>query len=621
MVTFIEEILTKRWTKGFAESRRTINEDCIQLLRNDFLFACSLASTDWCDRQCVKNRTKSNMASRFADVTSHPEDIEPVVKFRRGLSSDSSAPGGDPGSYEDVDLGTLGSDSMKAAGKERRNTAELASGFGSIVGDVGEVDPNALTLCEDEFTVEQAVEAIGFGWFQIKISALVGFCWMADAVEMMLLSIISPELRCLWNLDRWQEAMITTVVFIGMFTSSTLWGKICDKYGRRTGLIMCSVWLFYYGLMSSFSPTYIWILVLRGLVGFGVGGVPQSITLYSEFLPSKSRGMCVVFTSVFWALGTVLEVLLALIVMPTLGWHYLLLFSSIPVLIFVICCRWLPESARYYVACGNQEKAHEILKAVAMTNNKPMPLGKLKIEEVALERGSYKDLFKTREMTFTTVLLLFIWFANAFAYYGIVLLSTELFASGNTCSVTTNAEKTLECNDACQSLNAEDYGLLLWTTLAEFPGIILTFIIIEVLGRKKTMGIEFFCFSIFIFLLFICSTRTVLTVFLFAARGFISGAFQAAYVYTPEVYPTATRALGMGSCSAMARVGAVLTPFVAQVLLGVSPHLAISCYGGVALLAAVACMLLPIETKGREMQTVVKKSVPKSGMPETGTSR
>ena len=57
---------------------------------------------------------------------------------------------------------------------------------------------------------------------------------MADAVEMMLLSIISPELRCLWNLDRWQEAMITTVVFIGMFTSSTLWGKICDKYGRRT---------------------------------------------------------------------------------------------------------------------------------------------------------------------------------------------------------------------------------------------------------------------------------------------------------------------------------------------------------------------------------------------------
>ena len=29
--------------------------------------------------------------------------------------------------------------------------------------------------------------------------------------------------------------------------------------------------------------------------------------------------------------------------------------------------------------------------------------------------------------------------------------------------------------------------------------------------------------------------RAVLTFFLFAARAFISGAFQAAYVYTPEV--------------------------------------------------------------------------------------
>ena len=32
-----------------------------------------------------------------------------------------------------------------------------------------------------------------------------------------------------------------------------------------------------------------------------------------------------------------------------------------------------------------------------------------------------------------------------------------------------------------------------------------------------------------------CTFRTVLTLFLFVARAFISGAFQAAYVYTPEV--------------------------------------------------------------------------------------
>ena len=41
---------------------------------------------------------------------------------------------------------------------------------------------------------------------------------------------------------------------------------------------------------------------------------------------------------------------------------------------------------------------------------------------------------------------------------------------------------------------------------------------------------------------------------------------MAVYVYTPEIYPTSVRATAMGFCSGVARVGAILTPFVAQVL-------------------------------------------------------
>lgn len=56
---------------------------------------------------------------------------------------------------------------------------------------------------------------------------------MADAMEMMILSILSPALSCEWGISRFQQALITTCVFAGMTISSTIWGNFCDRYGRR----------------------------------------------------------------------------------------------------------------------------------------------------------------------------------------------------------------------------------------------------------------------------------------------------------------------------------------------------------------------------------------------------
>jgi hypothetical protein len=49
-----------------------------------------------------------------------------------------------------------------------------------------------------------------------------------------------------------------------------------------------------------------------------------------------------------------------------------------------------------------------------------------------LKRGQLTDLLN-REHRNTTLILWFIWFANAFSYYGIVLLTTEMFQIGNAC--------------------------------------------------------------------------------------------------------------------------------------------------------------------------------------------
>ncbi|XP_031711837.1 synaptic vesicle 2-related protein isoform X1 [Anarrhichthys ocellatus] len=453
---------------------------------------------------------------------------------------------------------------------------------------------------EETFTVDDALEAFGFGKFQWKMSVLTGLSWIGDAMEMMILSILGPHLHCEWRLPSYQVALITSVVFLGMGIGSPVVGSVSDIYGRKAGLMLCMCWALFYGLLSAFAPVYGWLLVLRGLVGCGLGGAPQSVTLYSEFLPEKSRGICVMLISAFWALGSVFAVLLALLTMPTLGWRWLLGLSTIPMAIFLCFSFWLPESARFNVLSGKTEKAMATLARIAKENGKAMPQGKL-IANKQNGHGRIKALFSPWYWR-TTLLLWFIWFVNTFSYYGIVLLTTELFQAGPSCETTQGAKIEPSCSLECKYLTSADYKDLLWTTLAEFPGILVILLAIDRIGRKKSMALCFFVFSLSILPIYACIGRTAVTICLFIGRAFISGGFQVAFVYTPEVFPTENRALAMGISNMMSKVGALMTPFVVQVLLRTSVYGTLSLYCGFSLLGGIAALMLPIETLGRGLQ-------------------
>ncbi|CAL8334531.1 unnamed protein product [Arctogadus glacialis] len=141
----------------------------------------------------------------------------PVVKFRH--TGDHPCSGGDGESPPGQPYGLAA---------ELRGLESLA------LGDGAPVPREFANPTDDTFMVEDAVEAIGFGTFQWKLSILTGLAWMADAMEMMILSILGPQLHCEWKLPGLQVALLTSAVFIGMMISSSLWGNISDKYGRKT---------------------------------------------------------------------------------------------------------------------------------------------------------------------------------------------------------------------------------------------------------------------------------------------------------------------------------------------------------------------------------------------------
>ncbi|CAH1800723.1 unnamed protein product [Owenia fusiformis] len=446
-----------------------------------------------------------------------------------------------------------------------------------------------------EYTVEDAVECIGFGVFQWKLIFMCGMYSACDAFEMLLLAVLSPVIRCEWQLEEWQVALLTTIVFVGMFIGSPIYGSWSDTYGRLPVLGICASLMFYFGILTALSPTYIWILILRGIVGFGFGGAVQSFTLLAEYLPRRVRAKVLISYTAFWAAGSCVEIFMAFLVIPTLGWRWLVGFSAGPMLIMIILLYWMPESARFLMAAGKRDKALQVLQRMARENKSKLPDGAL-VESQKLKRGHFTDLFK--EYTSTTLPLWMLWFCTAFSYYGVILVQAQIHEFAKTCGTADVIPPVGDCHCA-HLLDSAAYKAMIIATLGEFVCIPFNIIALDWIGRKRCISISLFCASILFFCILICTPPIGTTIFIFGIRGFATSLFNSVYIYTTEVYPTAVRSLGLGSCSAMARLGAMTTPFVAQVLLKQSLLGSICVYGVLCMICAVVACLLPIETKNR----------------------
>ena len=536
------------------------------------------------------------------------------------------------------------------------------------------------SITEKVYTVGDAINKIGFGPFQVLITVFCGLILIADAMELMILSILSPAVKCQWMLSNFEEAMITSIVFVGFLFGGLFWGVIFDTFGRKKGLFIINIVILIFGLLSALKvspddrriPGYPWLLICRFGVGVGASGSSQVTTYYVEFLPLKARGICVVLNAIWWAIGTMFGAVLAIGVMRDggLGWHWYLGLASLPLAACIFIFPLVPESARFYIVKGKNKEAQKVIKKVASYNCKTVPHGRLVSQEekqkynvqediVIYSQGTvtipdstlhdtatsdqnnsnqhhsdieeelplieserapntgdtvvipkptkFKEILTNFSLLFTdgmwrtTVILLFLWFGGAWNYYGVVLLTTTLVQYDPHCGINdidNNATDMCEGNQ----LDTNDYVKVLLTTMAELPGILFALVIIEILGRKLTLSIEFTGCMIGFLLLFICGSDTVIVLFLFIARAFSSGTFLTIYVYTPEVYPTKFRAFSIGIHSSAARIGAIATPYFAQVLLHANDYVTFSLYAFSSLVLAILALLLPIETKGRALR-------------------
>jgi hypothetical protein len=67
-----------------------------------------------------------------------------------------------------------------------------------------------LTLPVLRLGVNEAIERLGFGPFQALLLFLCGCVYIADSMEIMLLSFLSRTLTCEWLLAEWQGTSLST---------------------------------------------------------------------------------------------------------------------------------------------------------------------------------------------------------------------------------------------------------------------------------------------------------------------------------------------------------------------------------------------------------------------------
>ncbi|KAF6155201.1 hypothetical protein GIB67_019727 [Kingdonia uniflora] len=505
--------------------------------------------------------------------------------------------------------------------KRKRRKADRYLGLkANYYGDMGDYSGDPM------FTVDQALVYMGFGKFQGLVLAYAGMGWVAEAMEMMLLSFVGPAVQSDWGLSSHQESFITSAVFAGMLVGAYSWGIVSDTYGRRKGFLITALVTFVAGFLSAFSPNYTSLVILRCLVGVGLGGGPVLSSWFLEFIPAPDRGTWMVVFSAFWTLGTVLEASLAWFIMPRWGWRWLLALSSLPSLVLLLFYSITPESPRYLCMKGRTAEALDILGKVARLNQAEMPSGTLvsdntielnekhctpsedthllpspRISDVTTSRKKAGSRMKSLSSLFTlfspklvrsTLLLWVVFFGNAFSYYGLVLLTSELVHRSSQCGPTSlHSEK---------SKNSSPYRDVLITSFAA--------VTVDRVGRKVSMSAMFFLSCIFLLPLVFHQQESLTIGLLFGARICITGTFTIVYIYAPEIYPTSVRTTGVGVASSVGRIGGMLCPLVAVGLVhGCYQAASIILFVIVIFLSGLAVLFFPFETKGCELSDNVSK--------------
>lgn len=177
-----------------------------------------------------------------------------------------------------------------------------------------------------------------------------------------------------FNLSALGTGVNVGAILIGCAIGAFMAGRLADVVGRRNVMLLAAIAFILSAIGTGAAGSSELFILARFIGGLGVGAASVLSPAYiSEVTPAAIRGrlssvqqimIIIGLTAAFlanfllakWAQGSTGEFWLGY---P--AWRWMFWMQLVPATIFLVCLLLIPESPRYLVSKGRDEKAHDVL--------------------------------------------------------------------------------------------------------------------------------------------------------------------------------------------------------------------------------------------------------------------
>lgn len=455
-------------------------------------------------------------------------------------------------------------------------------------------------------TVDHTINELKLKPFHWKIWFLSSMGIFNEGYNLFMIGVALPLIIHQKSPTPLVEGLVGAAAICGTVLGSFMMGRLADSFGRKRFYIMNLCFVIIAAILSSITDS-LWLLIaFQFLLGIGIGAdYPICAAYVSEFMPSRVRGMMLIATFSFQALGMMAAagsgIVILMLYPAENAWHTMILLGAVPAAIVLFFRLGVPESPRW---CLDQGKTKKAAKIISMFSDRPhqeileiVESEYKRIQKIRHKALGFSALFSKKYLK-RTILSAVPWFLMDISTYGVGIFTPVILAS------------VLGRAEAGHNFVHKD---LLSTTGAAFVdlflvvGFLLNMRFVEKFGRIRLQLLGFFGMVVGLLTLGGSSYFDNSIVMIFC--GFViynllmnMGPNATTFILPAELFPTKLRASAHGFSASFAKVGAVTGIILLPVMKkNIGDTHTIFIISTAAILGFVVTWLFQIETTGKSI--------------------